>query len=338
MAVVMTLAIVTLLGAMALGTDIAVMYYTHMQLQKGADAAALAGANYLSENLTGESIAATTGFSPDLNCKSTYTGDDARIAACTYAVKNNLATDTNSMTLNEVAASATPNTPNIQVIATRSNLPYMFGRVIGLSTYKVVAVATATQGSTGATNGLFPLGVQCTAPCSTINLNPGYPVAFGQKFSPTGTASGNWQWLSDGNGASGLGNAVASGMVGTYSTGGTVTTKPGNDGNAGPVKTAFASRFSTSSCPTLSPDPCSGGGNPSNIPENDPCMITAPAVDFGGAHGSSSMTVEAFAQVYIEPGSTSTSINACFIKQLDPNAVASGGIALGSLGRPDLVR
>ena len=203
MAVVMTLAIVTLLGVMALGTDIAVMYYTHMQLQKGADAAALAGANYLSETLTGESIASTTGFSPDLNCKSTYTGDDAKIAACTYAVNNNLATDTNSMTLNEVAASATPNTPNIQVIATRNNLPYMFGRVIGLSTYKVVAVATATQGSTGATNGLFPLGVQCTAPCSTINLNPGSPVAFGQKFSPTGTASGNWQWLSDGNGASG---------------------------------------------------------------------------------------------------------------------------------------
>jgi Putative Flp pilus-assembly TadE/G-like len=67
MAVVMTLAIVTLLGAMALGTDIAVMYYTHMQLQKGADAAALAGANYLSETLTGESIAATTGFSPGLH-------------------------------------------------------------------------------------------------------------------------------------------------------------------------------------------------------------------------------------------------------------------------------
>jgi Flp pilus assembly protein TadG len=193
MAIVMTLVIATLLGVMALGTDVGVMYYQWGQLQKGADAAALAGANYLAENLTGESIASTAGFNADATCKANYAGDDAKIAACTFAMNNYLSNA--SLTYTETAASATPNTPSIQVVATRSGLPYMFGRLIGLTTYSVVASATAYQRATGSTNGLFPMGVRCTSLCKTINLNPGAPVSFGQKFSPTGNASGNWQWL-----------------------------------------------------------------------------------------------------------------------------------------------
>src|SRR5579863_9514713 len=77
MAVVMTLAIATLLGVMALGADVGVMYYQHLLLQKGADAAALAGANYLSENLTGESFATA-----NVNQNCTNLQDDAQKAAC----------------------------------------------------------------------------------------------------------------------------------------------------------------------------------------------------------------------------------------------------------------
>src|SRR5713226_5815082 len=46
-AVVMTFAIATLLGAMALGTDVAMMYFNWVQLQKAADAAVIAGASQL---------------------------------------------------------------------------------------------------------------------------------------------------------------------------------------------------------------------------------------------------------------------------------------------------
>jgi uncharacterized membrane protein len=46
MVVVMTLVILTILGAMSLGTDIAMMFYRRMRLQKGADASALSGATY----------------------------------------------------------------------------------------------------------------------------------------------------------------------------------------------------------------------------------------------------------------------------------------------------
>jgi Flp pilus assembly protein TadG len=198
-AIILTLALATLLGVMALGADVGVMYYQWNQLQKGADAAALAGANFLGETLTGQTIASTTAFSPDSTCSTTYAGDDAKIAACTYAKNNNLANA--SLTYNETAASGTPNTPNIQVVATRSGLPYMFGRLVGLSTYSVVASAKATQGSTGATTGMFPMGIQCTAPCKLSNLNPGSTAQFGAKFTPTLTTSGNWQWLTGSGGS-----------------------------------------------------------------------------------------------------------------------------------------
>ena len=99
MAVVMTLAIATLLGVMALGADVGVMYYQHLLLQKGADAAALAGANYLSENLTGESFATA-----NVNQNCTNLQDDAQKAACTYAMNNYLSNA--SLTYNETAASA----------------------------------------------------------------------------------------------------------------------------------------------------------------------------------------------------------------------------------------
>jgi len=45
MAVVMTL-VITILGAVSLGTDIAMIFYRRMRLQKGADASALSGATY----------------------------------------------------------------------------------------------------------------------------------------------------------------------------------------------------------------------------------------------------------------------------------------------------
>ena len=61
MAVVITLALATLLGVMALGADVSVMYYNYIQLQKGADAAALAGANYLNGGITFASVNANWG-------------------------------------------------------------------------------------------------------------------------------------------------------------------------------------------------------------------------------------------------------------------------------------
>jgi hypothetical protein len=212
----------------------------------------------------------------------------------------------------------------------RSNLPYFFGKVLGLSTYKVSAVATAADPPANGVQGLFPMGMQCTSPCSLSELVPGQSVPFDVKFTPVqGGAPGNWQWLNNGQGANGLGGAVTNGMLGTYYVGGLIGSEPGNKGNAGPVKTAWANRFNTTSCGTY--DPCTNSGNISSLALGNPCLVTVPAVDYAGCTGSCSMTIEAFAQVWIEPGSTSTSVTACYVDAPDVNAV-SGNTSAINLG------
>src|SRR5260370_8630280 len=100
MAVVMTFAIATLLGAMALGRDGGVMYFNWVQLQKAADAAALAGANYL---------ASTNKFDPAQVASGCGTGtynDDPKKAACTYAVNNGM--NVSEITVNEPGQNLPP--------------------------------------------------------------------------------------------------------------------------------------------------------------------------------------------------------------------------------------
>jgi endonuclease/exonuclease/phosphatase (EEP) superfamily protein YafD len=81
-AVVMTLVITTLVGVIALGGDVAVIYYNWMQLQKSADASALAGATYfLTQNTT------RTLPTPTINAGCTYATQQQNVA-CTYALNN----------------------------------------------------------------------------------------------------------------------------------------------------------------------------------------------------------------------------------------------------------
>ena len=115
-----------------------------------------------------------------------------------------------------------------------------------------------------------------------------------------------------------------------------ISTSPGNKGNAGPVRSAFSDRMN--SCASIS-DPC-GGKNPINIPTNDPCLVTVPAVDFSGVTGRKSMSILGFAQVYIEPSSTSTNITACYVKSVS-GSVASGNptaLNLGAIEPPKLIQ
>jgi hypothetical protein len=317
------------------------MYYMHMRLQKGADAAAIAGGNYLNGGI----VFAST----NVNASCTSQADDAKKAACTYVVNNGLASDANSLTINEPGQnlSAGAPSPNLQVIVAQNNIPYLFGKLIGLSSYNLSAAATAKATvPTSSARGLFPLGMQCTSPCDVSKLVPGEAVPFGVKFSPAfGGAPGNWQWLSTGNGANGVGDAVTNGMPGTYTIGGTITTKPGSDGNAGPVKTAWDALMN--SCAATSPDPCSNTGNPTSIRPGDPCLVTVPAVDFAGCTGTCSPTIAAFAQVYIEPDSSSkikgngtSNINACYVKAVDANTISgsSNAPSLGAIEPPTLIQ
>src|SRR6266851_8178138 len=87
--------------------------------------------------------------------------DDVARAACTYAVNNNLAIDAADFKIYEPGLNlpAAAPTPNVQVWVNRPNLPYMFGKVIGLNTYAVSAIATGQDDYVGSFSG--PMAYQC---------------------------------------------------------------------------------------------------------------------------------------------------------------------------------
>jgi len=315
-----------LVGAIALGSDATVMYMNWQQTQKVADAAAIAGANYLA----GYTFTGT----PATGC--TGEPDAAETAACTYAVDNGLSSS--QVTLSE------PTTSTIQVVATQTGLPYYFGKVIGLNTYAVSATAGAAAGGPIGTvkQGLFPVGLQCTNPCSLSSLDPGQSVSFGAKFVG-GLAPGNWQWLNPTGGTGGgdtqLSAAIQNGSSALFSINppnNVIDSEPGNKGNSSNVKSALTARLN--SCPAIS-DPCSsGGGNPNDIPPGDPCLVVVPAVDFHGCTGNCALTIEGFAMIYLEPANTtSTNINGCFVKAITADSIAiSSAPGLGAEQVPAL--
>jgi len=318
---------VALIGAIALGSDVAVMYVNWQQMQKTADAAAIAGANYLAGyTFTGTPASGCTG-EPDA----------AQTAACTYAVDNGIAVS--DLTLSE------PTATTIQVMAAQSGseTPYLFAKVLGMGNYAVSATAVASAGGPVGTvkQGMFPVGLQCTSPCSLSSLDPGQSVSFGAKFVG-GLAPGNWQWLNPtggtGGGDSALSAAIASGDSASFSIGDSIQSEPGNKGNSTQVVTALSSRLR--GCPAIS-DPCtSGGGTPTDIPTNDPCLVAVPAVDFHGCTGNCPLTIEGFAEVYLEPATTTgTSINGCFVKEITADSIASSSApGLGAQQVPALAQ
>lgn len=319
-----------LAAAVALGTDIAVMYVNWQHSQKVADAAALAGANYLGGGITYTD--------PNGNAYPTSAGcagegaDDASKVACTYAVNNGLPAST--VTISETAST-------IKVVSAQTGLPYFFGNALGsLGSYAVSATAVAN--SPGPVNtvshGLVPLGLQCTTPCPGGSFVAGQPVSFGHKFiSAQINLPGNWGWLDlDGSGGAGLRTDLANGASTSYSVGQSVSTNPG--GKNGPIKQGLDSRFA--GCPNIA-DPCAGGGNPNSIPAGDPCLVVVPVVDFAaaGKAGKTSMPIEQFAEVYLDPKTTDgNTINGCYVSSTVGDTIAGGTPSAGPNAAPLLIQ
>jgi len=320
--VLYTIALTGLLAAVALGTDVTMMYMDWQQAQKVADAAALAGANY-------RAGIAYTG-TPVMGCSGENPSDSATVAACTYAVNNGLAAST--VTISE------PSATTIKVVAAQSS-PYAFAKAFGMGNYSVSASATANSPGPVDTvsKGLLPLGLQCTAPCPAGSLVAGEPVSFGNKFiSSTINLPGNWDWLAlDGGGGSTLRTDIANGASKSFSVGDIVNTKPG--GTNGPVKQGIDDRFA--GCPSI-PDPCANGGNPNNIPAGDPCLVIVPVVDFAQAAkaGKTSMPILAFAEVYLDPNTTDRShINGCYVSSVVGDTLTGGTPSFGPTTPPVLI-
>src|SRR6266481_301742 len=134
-AVIFSLVAVTLLGATALGTDVAILYMNWMRLQKATDASALAGANYLPND-----------------------PGTAKSTAKTYALANGVAS------AEWITPTIAPNNLQITVGAQRV-VPYYFARVLGMTTGNVSVSSTATtQGAPSCIGCPTLVGGQGTGP------------------------------------------------------------------------------------------------------------------------------------------------------------------------------
>lgn len=323
-----TIVLPVLLGAMALGADFSVIYFNWSMVQKAADAAALAGASQLTA-VPGSAASLTSAVDNYVNGYACLNGiKNGTSTLCTAGASQNGYADNIVFT----------NVTDTQVsVGIHRSVPYFFGKMIGLQEAGVAAKATAEITAPGtAGSGLFPIGLQCTAPCSLANLDPGQTVTFGTKFVG-GLAPGNWDFtnVGQGSGSNQLGSAVQDGASSSFSIGQTISSVTGNKGNAGPVKKGFDARLASCSAAGNSKfagsavDPCAngaavasqsgnqngiGGTNTGAVPLNDPCLVTVPAVDYTGCNGNCSLTIEGFAQIYLEQSTTSSEIDGCFVQ------------------------
>jgi hypothetical protein len=132
--------IVVLVGAIALGTDIAVHYYNWVQLQKAADSGVLAGANSLPDNPT-QAVTVAKQFA-QLN------GITAAEITSTTVAANNL---------------------SISMHVQRT-VPYYFARVLGLTNGTLAAAATAApQPPTSQVGSSYPPGTTVNPPAACNN-------------------------------------------------------------------------------------------------------------------------------------------------------------------------
>jgi Flp pilus assembly protein TadG len=363
---VFTIVLPVLLGVMALGVDFALIYFNWSMVQKAADAAALAGASQLT-GVSGSASTVQTAVNNYVNGYACMNGISD--PAATYPTLCTEASHPGGFADKIVF---TTNTDTQVSVGIKRTVPYYFGKLIGLNTANVAAKATAAILPPGTIpTGLFPIGLPCKSPCTNLNdlitelsalsnSNGTGNVSLGSKFvlnniwdASALAATGSWGWLDvgQGKGASGLGTVLQSGSSNTYTTSDSLSPATGvGKGNSNPAQSGLNARLAScggSNNPT-SYDPCAagnGGAVPNSLCSN-PCLVSIPVLDYSGCKGSScSMPIEGFAQMWLEPDSTTSTtkgaggIDACVVTGNNCSGAEGSGSAsnFGTLAPPLLI-
>lgn len=339
--VLFTLALPIIIGAVGLGADFAILYLNWTDLQKAADSAALAGAEYLLANPVPPAPPPTAASCPSFTGGDTT--NDPKSVSCTYSVLNGAQASEWAANLGSLPTGD----PTIQVILDRPQVPTYFLRLVGVSSLAAKAQATAVGPQPVGCTPIFPVAIQCnTSPCNFAGIDPGQAggVTFGSKFVG-GLAPGNWDWanVGQGTGANELATAIQDGSNSPFCVSNTVSTSPGYKANSGVVQNGLSKLLATCAAATTTvQDPCSNGGKvggTGQVPLGDPCLVTMPAVNFNGCTGACTMAITGFAEIYLEQNSTASNINGCFVQALDfpGNTGGGGGSDLGALAPPHLI-
>ncbi len=320
--VIMTLVMATLLGAIALGTDVAVLYYNWVQLQKAADAGVLAGANYL----TGD----------------TTTTNEAQVisTAKTFA-------QANGVQAGEIVSTWTWNNDSRVSMRVSRSVPYFFLKLLALTgatvpdSGTVAAQATAGLNKTDTPGGFIPIGLPCnpgtdTNPgCSDVykpwNFTTGTGTLYTLKAGPKSgdwskygsLGAGNWEPLALGaNGGDQYKSNIINGYTGTDLTLGTmVSTETGN--LVGPTIQGFSTRLSNAGETTFV-----NSTPPAQISSSDPQVVLVPLTNFAGINGKGEVPIVGWLEMYVvgvtnPGGDNNATISAYIIQALPNNGVAS---------------
>jgi Flp pilus assembly protein TadG len=284
-AVVLTLTMATLLGAVALGADVAVLYFNWVQIQKAADGAVLAGANYLPGNPS-----------------------QAQSVAQSYAAQNGVATS-------EIVSTTVASDDMSMTMLVSRSVPYNFARVLGLTTGLVKVSATAgIQQNPEMGRGLIPVGLPCTsatlaADGSNCSYAPGTEYQLVQAGANGNGGSwnvgpGNWGRLALGApGASMFLQNLELGYEGSININQAVNAQTGQVN--GPTDMGVTDRVTLGQAEDSNP-PSPSQMTLSTVLSNDawqydPRLVAVPLVDFTSATGNSvQVPVVGFAMMWLD--------------------------------------
>jgi hypothetical protein len=317
--VIAAIAAVGLVGALSLGTDVAVLYYNWVQLQKAADASALAGANWLPGNPT-----------------------QASSTANSYA-------QSNGILAGEITSTVVASNDQSITISLQRNVPYNFGRVLGLTSTNIAASATAGAPyapstvnaatpaqvpSGGDSNGVN--GTTCATTCNCglvpvgLDANTVYSNDEQLTLQQGQLGPGNWDLLALGaTGGANLRTNIANGYNSIVTVGDWLTTEPGK--KVGPVDQGFQDRLSCAQ----STDPT---GTYLSHSLTNPRVMVLPVVDWEGQNGRKQVLLKAFATVWLD-SYNGGQVTVHFISQVVANSFGSPtATQFGALGSPILTK
>jgi hypothetical protein len=342
MFVLMTLALAALLGAMALCTDVAVLYFNWMQLRKAADAAALAGAAYLGPFASAPAQPGSCDWGG---------GMPAYDVACSYAEINGIAPG-------EIAAigPATSLPPGVtipygaqtlQISLQRSTIPMFFARVLNPSGSTFTAAVNATAVGPAPlqtmTQGMFPAAL----------LSAYAPSSYLQQVTLTLSGSGsNMVWLdlpacspigsappvrSMGGGAN-LSNDINNGSTCSYSIGSETAVASADQLNrhSDEINGAMMNRIQQ---PDLPAPPLT------QLNSRDPQLVVVPIVETQSTRGGKGRngqiaTIEGFASFWIMnfmPAGGSQTVKGEFIEFTADYGIGGAQIGYGAYSKPYLI-
>jgi hypothetical protein len=344
MFVVMTLALTALLGALALGTDVAVIYLNWMELRKAADSAALAGAAYLGPFAVSPPAS--------VSCSWGGGGNPAYDVACSYAESNGVASGEILSIGPAASLSSTETVPpgaqTLQVSLRRSAIPMFFASLVMPSGSKFAAAVDATAVGPAPiltmTQGMFPVGL--------IGVTPSQSLDYPQPVSLTSGSSGNLAWLDlpacspvgslppahpHDRGAD-LANDIADGSTCSYSIGNTINAVSTSDfnNNAADIDNAMEQRI---------PDPNLPPPSLTQLTSSDPQVAVVPLVQMGSVISPSgkthqTATILGFATIwlmnYSDAGSSQT-IASDFMQYTAEYGIGGALADYGAYSQPFLI-